>query len=56
MKRYEPVWSMVHKLRKAMENRDARYTLEGMIEFDEGYFTIKSSEIEQEKGIRGRGL
>ena len=46
---------MVHKLRKAMGNRDSRYTLEGMIEFDEGYFTIESSEIEQEKGIRGRG-
>ena len=55
LKRYEPVWSMVHKLRKAMGNRDARYTLEGMIEFDEGYFTIESTEIEQEKGIRGRG-
>jgi hypothetical protein len=55
LKRYEPVWSMVHKLRKAMGNRDSRYTLEGMIEFDEGYFTIESSEIEQEKGIRGRG-
>jgi len=38
-----------------MGNRDARYTLEGMIEFDEGYFTVESSEIEQEKGIRGRG-
>jgi transposase-like protein len=55
LKRYEPVWSMVHKLRKAMGNRDARYTLEGMIEFDEGYFTVESSEIEQSKGIRGRG-
>jgi transposase-like protein len=54
-KRYEPVWAMVHKLRKAMGNRDARYTLEGMIEFDEGYFTVESSEVEQEKGIRGRG-
>lgn len=40
---------MVHKLRKAMGNRDARYTLQGMIEFDEGYFTVESSEIEQEK-------
>jgi len=55
LKRYEPVWAMVHKLRKAMRNRDDRYTLEGMIEFDEGYFTIESSEIEQGKGIRGRG-
>jgi len=55
LKRYEPVWAMIHKLRKAMGNRDARYTLEGMIEFDEGYFTVESSEIEQEKGIRGKG-
>ena len=46
LKRYEPVWSMVHKLRKAMKNRDANYTLEGMIAFDEGYFTIESTEIE----------
>lgn len=55
LKRYEPVWAMVHKLRKAMGNRDARYTLEGMIELDEGYFTVESSEIEQSKGVRGRG-
>jgi len=55
LKRYEPVWAMVHKLRKAMGNRDARYTLQGMIEFDEAYFTVESSEIEQEKGIRGKG-
>lgn len=55
LKRYEPVWAMVHKLRKAMGDRDSRYTLEGMIEFDEGYFTVESSELEQEKGIRGRG-
>lgn len=55
LKRYEPVWAMVHKLRKAMGNRDARYTLEGMIEMDEGYFTVEASEIEQQKGKRGRG-
>ncbi|MEA3448463.1 MAG: IS1595 family transposase [Bacteroidota bacterium] len=55
LKRYEPVWAMVHKLRKAMGNRDAKYTLEGMIEFDEGYFTVESSEIEKSKGTRGRG-
>ena len=32
-----------------MGNRDARYTLEGMIEMDEGYFTVESSEIEQQQ-------
>ena len=55
LKRYEPVWAMVHKLRKAMGNRDDRYTLEGMIELDEGYFTVESSQVEKDKGIRGRG-
>ena len=55
LKRYEPVWAMVHKLRRAMGNRDAKYTLEGMIEFDEAYFTVASSEVEHEKGIRGKG-
>ena len=55
LKRYEPVWAMLHKLRKAMGQRDEMYTLEGMIEMDEGYFTVESTELEQEKGVRGRG-
>ena len=55
LKRYEPVWAMVHKLRKAMGNRDARYTLEGMIEMDEGFFSIEASEFELAKGVRGKG-
>lgn len=55
LKRYEPVWAMVHKLRKAMGNRDAKYTLEDMIEMDEGYFTVEASEIEKSNGGRGRG-
>lgn len=54
-KRYEPVWAMVHKLRKAMGNRDSRYSLEGMIEMDEGYFTVESTDIDKAKGKRGRG-
>lgn len=55
LKRYEPVWAMVHKIRKAMGNRDSKYTLEGMIEMDEGYFTVACSQVEQSKGKRGRG-
>lgn len=46
---------MVQKLRKVMFNRDSCYTLEVIIEFDERYFTIESSEIGQEKGISGCG-
>lgn len=55
LKRYEPVWAMVHKLRKAMGKRDDRYTLEGMIEMDEGYFTVASTDIERSHAKRGRG-
>ena len=55
LKRYEPVWAMVHKLRKAMGDRDDRYTLEGMIEMDEGYFTIEASEQSHKTQKSGRG-
>ena len=36
--RYEPVWSMLHKLRVAMGRRDDKYKLDGFLEIDEGYF------------------
>lgn len=55
LKRYEPVWAMVHKLRKAMGKRDDNYTLEGMIEADEGYFTIQASDHEHNTQKKGRG-
>ena len=55
LKKYELVWAMVHKLRKAMGKRDDRYTLEGMIEMDEGYFTIEASEYEHNTQKAGRG-
>ncbi len=55
LKRYEPVWAMVHKLRKAMGQRDDRYTLEGMIEADEGYFTIEASAHKHRTQKAGRG-
>ncbi|MFT5336558.1 MAG: hypothetical protein ACJAY8_000768 [Sphingobacteriales bacterium] len=54
-KRYEPVWAMVHKLRKAMGNREDRYTLEGMLEFDDGFSTVESSGEEHAEGKRGYG-
>jgi len=37
-KRYGSIWRMMHKVRAAMGLRDDLYKLEGMIEFDEGYF------------------
>ena len=37
-KRYATIWSLMHRIRHAMGNRDSMYTLEGMLEFDEGFF------------------
>jgi len=55
LKCYELVWAMVHKLRKAMREPDDRYILEGMIEMDEGYFTIEVSEHQHKTQKFGRG-
>jgi len=38
-KRYDTIWSLMHRIRNAMGNRDDMYTLEGMVEFDEAYFS-----------------
>ena len=35
-KTYKHIWAMFHKLRIAMGKRDERYTLEDMVELDEG--------------------
>jgi len=55
--RYEPIWSMLHLIRKAMGKRDNKYNLTEFIEIDEGFFeTIKESEDDKnEPKKRGRG-
>lgn len=37
-KRYEPIWFMMHKLRRIMSKREEKYQLKGCLEFDEGFF------------------
>ena len=54
-KRYEPVWFMMHRIRKAMGQRDSLYALEGMVEFDEGYFSTETSKKDKGNLKRGRG-
>ena len=63
-KYYEPIWAMLHKIRKVMGNRDAQYTLTGEAELDEGFFEtvmVKEErdalkrEDTQPKKKRGRG-
>ncbi|MFC2138674.1 IS1595 family transposase [Bacteroidota bacterium] len=53
--RYATVWSMMHRIRKAMGQRDKLYSMEGMVEFDEGYFTTETSKQDKQHLKRGRG-
>lgn len=53
--RYRTVWSMMHKIREAMGKRDSLYSLEGMIEFDEGYFSTETNDKDKQNLKRGRG-
>lgn len=54
-KRYESIWSMMHRIRKAMGKRDGLYQLSDMIEFDEAYFETETSKKERQSLKRGRG-
>jgi len=54
-KRYDTVWSLMHKIRQAMGKRDGLYGPKGEIEFDEGYFGTATEEGEKKKLKRGRG-
>ena len=47
---YPTAWSWCHKIRKAMEDRDTRYALQGMVELDDTYIGGK-----RKSGKRGRG-
>jgi len=46
---YKTVWTMGHKIRKAMSERDAQYELTGLMEIDDTYFGSPKP------GKRGRG-
>lgn len=54
-KRYMTIWSIMHRLRKVMGNRDDLYQLTDMVEFDEGYFEKEVPEQTRSKLKRGRG-
>jgi transposase-like protein len=53
--RYESTWNLMHKIRKAMGNRDTIYSLKDQIELDEGYFTVETTEALKKGQKRGRG-
>ncbi|GHT06544.1 hypothetical protein AGMMS49525_14920 [Bacteroidia bacterium] len=55
-KNYDAICALLHKLRMAMGTRDARYTLSGVLELDEGFFsTERQAEEKQQPQKRGRG-
>lgn len=54
-KRYEPIWSMMHKIRAIMGLREDKYELEGVVELDDSFFKTYSESSEVEPIKRGRG-
>jgi len=54
-KRYEPIFRMMHKIRKAMGNRDDRYELKDMVEIDDAYVETCTSQHEKGQLKRGKG-
>ncbi|KAA6338543.1 hypothetical protein EZS27_013456 [termite gut metagenome] len=55
-KNYEAIWALLHKLRMAMGKRDDQYTLSGILELDEGFFSTEMNEEDKRKPLkRGRG-
>lgn len=52
--RYASIWSLMHKVRQAMGNRDSLYKLNDMVELDEGYFRVDKAKKNQ-KNKRGKG-
>ena len=47
---YKTAWTMAHKIHKAMQERDTRYKLSGLMEMDDAYFGERTV-----TGKRGRG-
>lgn len=52
---YTTIWAIMHRLRAAMGKRDDKYTLEGMVEFDEAYFEVEVPEKVKAELKRGKG-
>jgi len=56
LKRYEPVWYLMHKIRQLMSHQNMDQVLKGEIEFDDAFFTIVRDQADdEEESKRGRG-
>lgn len=54
-KRYEPIFRMMHKIRKGMGARDNKYLLNDMIEIDDAYIETCTDALKKGKLKRGKG-
>ena len=52
---YESAWNMLRRIRAAMEMREERYVLQGIVEFDDSYFGAGKKGNIPGKGGRARG-
>ncbi len=51
-KYYDPIWSLLHKLRSVMGKRDEKYSLSGVIELDEEIFSTEIDDNEKKKPMK----
>jgi hypothetical protein len=51
---YPTAWSWCHKIRRAMEDRDTRYTLRGIIELDDTYIGGRKKSRKRGRGARSK--
>lgn len=54
-KRYEPIWKLMHKIRRGMGEREKRYTLKDEVEIDEAFFKTVNELEANTKLKRGKG-
>jgi hypothetical protein len=52
---YEPIWSMMHKLRTTMGHRDALYKLNHFVEADDAQFEVSKTKKETKDNKPGAG-
>ena len=53
---YDTAWTMQHKIRKAMCNRDENYQLEGVVEIDDSFFTAPKHGSKRGRGTEKKAV
>ena len=54
-KRYATIWAIMQRIRDKMGERDAKYQLKDMVEYDEAYFEKATSKSQKKHLKRGKG-